>query len=451
MVELYLLVLTGWPSDGKTNIAKMLRDFGFEYLSTDAVRRKLYPGKAPLDIPYPEGWEPIWDEIRMRRDVTLLSGKNVVIDSCAQNNYIRDKFFSLDLETKLSLKAKGAHLHKYLIKLCVNDDVRLQRELARGRNLDDMLKIIDAMKSDYQDPANYKFEDVLFLEYPNNTFDDQAKILEHIKSLCGCSSRNIWNKYISVKKRKKSYAGKIVVSGEDHRANLEQIIKPHINKSTVMLDEGCGIADHLLLYSMGAKKIYGIDTCTELILEARKSVANRPEIEIMWMDINDLEFDNNTFDIITNVFAPQTKKSCEEVYRTLKKGGLYVRVTGAGEFVEYNGKLLKRPQDIIGRGMFIDKMPKQILTEETHQVKSAGFSFVKVNEFQGIKIFKTMEDAISYLRESGHFVFSEPFAPLSEDEVQKIVNNKAEFEITCHNEKVIGVPYDSLLIIARKS
>gem|GEM_PF-2879765 len=82
---------------------------------------------------------------------------------------------------------------------------------------------------------------------------------------------------------------------------------------------------------------------------------------------------------------------------------------------------------------------------------AAGFSFVKVNEFQGIKIFKTMEDAISYLRESGHFVFSEPFAPLSEDEVQKIVNNKAEFEITCHNEKVIGVPYDSLLIIARKS
>ena len=107
----------------------------------------------------------------------------------------------------------------------------------------------------------------------------------------------------------KFYLDKISISGNDHRANFELIVKSFIDKETIMLDEGCGIADHLLVYSKGAKKIYGIDTNTELIIDSLENIKDRPEIEISWMDNNDLEFNNESFNIITNVIISRYTSS----------------------------------------------------------------------------------------------------------------------------------------------
>lgn len=451
MKDASLLVLTGWPSEGKTCLAKMLKGYSFEYLSTDDKRKEIYPGKMPLEIPYPDGWEPIWESISNYRDKSLISGKNVVIDSCAQNNYIRNKFFKISSEVKTFLNEKQINLHRYLIQLHTNEEEILMREQRRGRSLEEISKIIEVMKTDYEEPYKYRFEDVKFLKYDNNNFHDQKLILKNIKEICKCSGNSIWDYYSDVKKRDKFYLDKIYVSGNnDHRANFEVIVKSFIDAQTIMLDEGCGTADHLLLYSEGAKKVYGIDTSTELVIEAHENVKQRSEIEILWMDNNDLEFNDESFDIITNTFAPQTRQSCKELYRTLKPGGHYIRITGAGEFVEFNERMLKRPQDIIGRGAFIGKQPKEILSDEISQLEAAEFNSIHTEEFKGIKVFRDIDDSISYLRNSGHFMFCEPYKPLNESEIQKIVDHSHELEILYKTKTAIGIPYDSLLIIAEK-
>ncbi|MBU3913786.1 MAG: methyltransferase domain-containing protein, partial [Nanoarchaeota archaeon] len=132
---------------------------------------------------------------------------------------------------------------------------------------------------------------------------------------------SIWNDYGKIKTRKHLYTDIVSVKGEYSRESFSDIVKKYLNKNTSLLDEGCGIADHLIKYSDGAKKVVGIDFNKVSLSEAKYRTKNCDTIDVMRADIENLPFKDENFDIATNVFAPQSLASCIEVKGVLKYGG----------------------------------------------------------------------------------------------------------------------------------
>lgn len=263
-------------------------------------------------------------------------------------------------------------------------------------------------------------------------------------------SVSIWNDYGKIKTRKHLYTDIISIKGEYSRANLSGIVKKHLKEDSILLDEGCGIADHLIKYSLGAKKTIGIDSNKILSSEAKHRTKNCDSIDVMCAYIENLPFKAESFDITTNVFAPQSFTSCAEVKRVLKSDGVYIRTAGAGDFVEFENNDLTRPQDIVGRGAFIDKKPNEISKEERQQILYSGLILENVEEFKGIKVFDRMEELISHIENSGHFRFYEPFTPLNKEEIEKLKKHEKEFEISYNGKRAFALPFDTLLTISKK-
>jgi len=79
MKSLHLIVLTGWPADGKSSLSKELENYGFRYIDADSIRKEIYPNKFSLEIKYPDDWENIWNKVCIRRDELLFSNNHVII------------------------------------------------------------------------------------------------------------------------------------------------------------------------------------------------------------------------------------------------------------------------------------------------------------------------------------------------------------------------------------
>lgn len=164
----HLLVLTGFPSSGKTSISEKLENY-FVCISTGLLREKIYPNKKPLEIKYPDDWEKIWDEVCLQRNEALYNDENVIIDSCAHTKYIREKFLFLPEDIE--------NVRRKLIILNTDQEEIARREKTRDRNME---KVIDAMMTDYQDPREFEYGDVIIEEYQNNSFGDQENIVKKI-------------------------------------------------------------------------------------------------------------------------------------------------------------------------------------------------------------------------------------------------------------------------------
>ncbi len=178
MKNIHLVVFTGWPADGKSSLSKELESYGFKCVGTDSVRKEICPNKFPLEIKYPDDWENIWNEVCIRRDDLLCNDNHVIIDSCAQNKYIRDKFFTVSVKVESYFKNNNVDLRRELVQLYISEDVRIMREKNRGRNPHCMLELMDVMKTDYQSPRDYRFKNVEFLEYQNNNLEEQKRIID---------------------------------------------------------------------------------------------------------------------------------------------------------------------------------------------------------------------------------------------------------------------------------
>ncbi len=263
-------------------------------------------------------------------------------------------------------------------------------------------------------------------------------------------SISIWDDYGKIKTRKHFYTDIISVKGEYSRANFSEIVRTYMKKDSMLLDEGCGIADHLIKYSNGAKRVIGIDSNKVSLSEAKHRTKNYDVIDIMCADIENLPFKDNDFDIITNVFAQQNFASCIEAKRVLKDDGVYIRTTGAGDFVEFEGNVLTRPQDIVGRGAFVNKKTNETLEDEKQQIVCSGLILNNVEEFKGIKVFDRMENLILHIENSGHFRFYEPFTSLNKREIEELKKHEKEFEISYKGKKMFALPFDTLLTISKK-
>ncbi len=152
-----LVVFSGWPSSGKTTIAKGLESRKTGYVSTDETRDRIYPGMFPLDIKYPSGWEAIWKSVCDQRDAHIMAGNNVVIDSCGQNSYIRGKF--------LYVLAERPYVRKTVVFLDTDEEELVHRERQRGRDIAAIKRIKDAMLTDWETPSQEEFSDAGLVVY----------------------------------------------------------------------------------------------------------------------------------------------------------------------------------------------------------------------------------------------------------------------------------------------
>ena len=104
-----------------------------------------------------------------------------------------------------------------------------------------------------------------------------------------------------------------------------------IQDDDIVLDIGCGGGININRMSKNAKKVYGVDYSIENVNLSRE--VNRQEIydgkvEILKGNVQDLPFEDNTFDIVTAFetvyFWPDIEKSFGEVKRVLKPGGIFL-------------------------------------------------------------------------------------------------------------------------------
>ncbi len=96
-----------------------------------------------------------------------------------------------------------------------------------------------------------------------------------------------------------------------------------------VLDVACGSGNATIPAAKTGAQTTGLDITPEL-LEAGKKAAAEAGVEIEWVvgDAQDLPFDDASFDVVTSVFgcmfAPDHRRTAEELARVLKPGGRMV-------------------------------------------------------------------------------------------------------------------------------
>ncbi len=146
-------------------------------------------------------------------------------------------------------------------------------------------------------------------------------------------------------------------------------------KNAHVLDVGCGAGIPTAKYLVQRNiDVTGIDISDVMINMAKKNVPNANFFKI---DMNNLKFDENTFDGIISVYAlfhvPKKNHPSifKQFYNILKPGGILLINTGVSESEGIN--------DFFGAPMFWSNHDPQITL---HLVKEAGFLII----FEGVLV-----------------------------------------------------------------
>ncbi len=130
--------------------------------------------------------------------------------------------------------------------------------------------------------------------------------------------------------RKYDVTNKIISCGCDVIWRKKLINLLDINENTRMIDLACGTGDIPIQVAKKHKniKIIGADLSTGMLEIAKKKCVNAGlEERISWVktDIQDMQFENSSFDVVTMVFGlrnlPDMEKGISEISRILKPGG----------------------------------------------------------------------------------------------------------------------------------
>lgn len=117
-------------------------------------------------------------------------------------------------------------------------------------------------------------------------------------------------------------------------AEIVQIVKQVHNAN--VLDIGCGTGYATAIYSNYVNNIIGIDYAKDFIDKANEYLHNYPNIKnagFRVADITNLPFLNDEFDVVIgeriliNISTwEQQQRGIDEIFRVLKKGGIYISV-----------------------------------------------------------------------------------------------------------------------------
>jgi len=181
----------------------------------------------------------------------------------------------------------------------------------------------------------------------------------------------------------------------DHLSDYDyykEVVK-HITPTTKMLDIGCGSAEKTTRFYSLANKIYLTDFESEMLKKAKKNVEKyydeipkiKKKFNFRILDCNGpFNFPDNSFDLVVSRHCGANMK---EVFRVLKKGGVFI----SEDYSEDDCQELK---DLFKRGQDYNKEPlyKKVMNE----CLDAGFSEIKFLKFEEIEYYKTIDD-LKYL------------------------------------------------------
>ena len=167
-------------------------------------------------------------------------------------------------------------------------------------------------------------------------------------------------------------------------------IRMYSDDSSNLLDLGTGGGEALIKEYPKIKRIVGIDFSNEMIKTAiynlEHSKRKNENISFCKMDINNLEFENNEFDIIT---ARHTVINVNNIKRILKPGGLLI-IEGVAkdDSIELKEK--------VGRGQcFFDERAVEEI--ELEEIKNAGFEILENKYMILNEWYYTEEDFLGLL------------------------------------------------------
>lgn len=149
-VPLWNIVLSGYPGSGKTVLARRLvsENADFVRLSVDDLRDMFFSRIEP-----PKEEEFVYNTLAALRDMTLRSGRSVVLDSTAPKNVTRDFL--------LNTRVRG------VIRLVIV--IVVERSELEGRNRERGVHgVIEAWDKAWEKPAS----NMPLMKFRNNSLDE---------------------------------------------------------------------------------------------------------------------------------------------------------------------------------------------------------------------------------------------------------------------------------------
>lgn len=196
---------------------------------------------------------------------------------------------------------------------------------------------------------------------------------------------------------------------------FEEIAK-WVNKKSICLDLGTGGGEKLTEFYPKCEKIIGIDVSENMIKTAKFNLekSGRKDIELKVMNNTILEFENESFDLVS---ARHTVINAKEIHRILRKGGkLIVEGIDKKDCIEL--------KDFFGRGQAYND-EKSISEIDYQDLKDAGFSKIEKKEMVRFEYYKTKNDLIKLLDKAPILDdFSEEGGELEKREIEKDILEK---------------------------
>lgn len=133
--------------------------------------------------------------------------------------------------------------------------------------------------------------------------------------------------------------------GKKLHLRLEKLLQQlTINKSTKILDVGCGRGDVALYLGKNSKETVGIDYSNEAIALANSTKKNFPfsvrkKVHFRTMNIKELFFPDNYFDVVIcidvleHLYKDEAEQALGEIKRVLRKDGILFLQTGVNKLL----------------------------------------------------------------------------------------------------------------------
>ena len=186
---------------------------------------------------------------------------------------------------------------------------------------------------------------------------------------------------------------KHIVEQDDPYFYYHEVVK-HITPNTVMLDIGCGSGEKAVCYFQEAKKVIMLDNEQEMLNKVQNNLLKQQNKKlnqkfecVIGDGDNILDFDDETFDLVV---SRHCGANMSEVYRVLKKGGVFISEDIDGDDCIEIKDYFKRGQGYGETSLLKEKIFKESLL--------AGFSKISLLNFDQREYYLDI-DELKYLLE----------------------------------------------------